>query len=78
MKLHFEKVGRAKKTFDVDIDSSCTLEGLVEEYDFLRRQICGVVMSEPDFEVAEDGKSIYIFAGFHCIGKAWFVNGGAS
>lgn len=78
MMLHFEKVGRLGKTFDVPVSSESTLVGLCEEHDFLRRQVSGCMRSDPDFQVSNDGTKIGIFAGFHLVGEAWFVKEGGN
>ena len=91
MKIHFEQIGRDKKTFDAAIDDAllakCKLKpksknrygdtrilcALCEQYDFLRSQVRGCMMSTPDFDMANDGTHIGVFAGFHLVGKAWLV-----
>lgn len=76
--LHFEKIGRFDKTFDVEIPFYIkpTLEALVEEYDFLAGQVRGCMRSSPDFNISKDGKKIGVFAGFYCVGEAWFKEDG--
>lgn len=72
-KLHLIDLGRARANFAVGVDADCTLMGLCEEYDHLRRIVSAYVRSEPDFQLSNDETHIGIFAGWNLVGVATFM-----
>jgi hypothetical protein len=64
MTIHFEKVGRGKKSWDSEITGAVTHQFLLREI----RRNNALISRDIDFYVAEDGTSGKIFAGLRSVG----------
>lgn len=77
MKIKFENVGRFNKTWIAEYPAEVPLEIACRNTLWWPRQLAHALRSDPEWAYNEKDKCVDIFAGWHCVGRAVVVEGGA-
>lgn len=72
MRIKFENVGRLKKSWVAEYPGEVPLEAAIENDDWWFRQLRDKLLSRDfDWGYDEANDCVYIFAGWHLVGKAY-------